>query len=140
MAVRFFNHDTRYRVRGRRKLRDWFDLVIREEGAKAGAINIILCQDDYLAELNFKYLKHKTLTDIITFPYEHPDGMLDGDIFISLPRVKENAKKYGTTTENELHRVMIHGILHLTGQGDKTDTEKGIMTRKEDMYLTFLEC
>ena len=117
--------------------------VIRKEKKKAGDINFIFCNDKLLLSLNKKFLKHDTLTDILTFQYGSPVGRdlksrpteVSGDIFISIPRVKENAKKYKATFENELLRVMIHGVLHLCGYKDKTKDEKKEMRTRENYYL-----
>jgi len=97
-------------------------------------LNIILCNDEYLHKLNLSFLNHDTLTDIITFDYTESD-IISGDIFISISRIKENANKYSLAIKEELHRVTIHGILHLCGYGDKTKREKEIMTSKENEYL-----
>ena len=110
---------------------DWINRVIVSEGFSAGQIDYIFCTDDYLLELNKDYLNHDTFTDIITFDYR--DGsIISGDIFISTDRVQDNAKKFDVEFSNELRRVMIHGILHLAGFGDKSKEEKDIMRLKED--------
>jgi rRNA maturation RNase YbeY len=116
------------------KLSDWIEAVITERGGKAGAINYIFCGDDYLHQMNVEYLDHDTLTDIITFPYE-AFPFVSGDMFISTERVADNAKDLDTTLTNELHRVIIHGILHLCGQGDKTDEEATEMRILEEWAL-----
>jgi len=108
--------------------------IIRKEKKKAGDITFTFCNDAFLLALNKKFLKHNTLTDIITFQY--PSRELSSEIFISIPRVKENAKKFNTSFENELHRIMIHGILHLCGYKDKTPGKKKEMRKKEDYYLS----
>lgn len=99
------------------------------------SVNYIFCSDDYLREINIQYLKHKTYTDIVTFNYGTTD-QIEGDIFISVDRVKENAQKFNTELETELHRVIIHGVLHLIGYSDKSKTEKALMREKEDTYLS----
>lgn len=99
-------------------------------------INIIFCTDAYLAKLNTKYLRHKTLTDIITFQYSTPEEPLEGDVFISIPRVRENCRKFNVPFETELSRVMVHGILHLLGYSDKSSVQKAKMQLKEDAYLS----
>ena len=104
----------------------------------AGDLNFILCDDNYLAELNFKYLRHKSLTDILTFTTDGEPGCLNGDIYISFPRVMENALKFKQKSADELHRVMIHGVLHLIGYNDSTKSEKQLMHSKEDYYLALL--
>lgn len=107
--------------------------VVRKEKEKVGDINFIFCGDKFLYLLNKKFLRHNSLTDIITFQY--PSKSLTGEIYISIPRVRENAKKYGVTFEGELHRVMIHGVLHLCGYKDRKKTDKKEMRAKEDFYL-----
>jgi len=113
----------------------WICKVITKEKFKEGTINYIFCNDDYLLEKNIKYLNHSTLTDIISFDYTI-GKIISGDIFISVERVKENAKIFKTNFIDELHRVMIHGILHYCGYNDKTENEKKLMRSKEDYYLS----
>ena len=110
--------------------------LIRREKKKAGDISFTFCDDNFLLALNKKFLKHRTLTDIITFQY--PSRELSAEIFISIPRVKENAKKFRVSFTNELHRVMIHGVLHLCGYKDKAAAKKKEMREKEDYYLNFI--
>jgi rRNA maturation RNase YbeY len=107
------------------------------EGKNPGTINIVLTNDNYLQGLNIKYLGHNTYTDIITFDYVEKET-INGDIFISLERVKENAQELGVSFKNEIHRVIIHGILHLLGYKDKTKLQKQDMRAKEDYYLSLL--
>lgn len=137
--INFFNENVSYIIRKKTELRKWIANTIEKEGKFAGNLNFILCDDDFLSEMNFKYLKHKTLTDIITFSYDDEQGLLSGDIFISLPRIKENAKKFSQKMEHELHRVMIHGALHLIGYNDSSPKEKVIMRDKEDFYLSLFQ-
>ncbi|WP_418497803.1 rRNA maturation RNase YbeY [Flagellimonas sp.] len=113
------------------KYSDWITRIFESESFVAGQIDYIFCTDDYLLELNKQYLNHDTLTDIITFDYTK-GKTISGDIFISTDRVKENADAFGVAFENELHRVMSHGLLHLMGYGDKTVEEKAEMRRKEE--------
>jgi probable rRNA maturation factor len=114
----------------------WIQKCILEEGKTYQAINFIFCSDAYLHEMNQTYLQHDTLTDVITFPYhESPEEPISGDVFISVERTQDNAVKYKTEERIELYRVMIHGILHLIGYGDKTPIQKKLMTEKEDYYL-----
>ena len=116
------------------RLRKWIADVCDGEGAKLDALNYVFCGDAYLLEINRQYLQHDYYTDIITFPsVEAP--LVGGDIFISTDRVKENAATYGSSYSNELRRVIIHGVLHLCGQGDKTEEEAAQMRRKEDQAL-----
>ncbi|HMR44062.1 MAG TPA: rRNA maturation RNase YbeY [Saprospiraceae bacterium] len=116
----------------------WITAVVEKESKKLGPITFIFCSDNYLHQLNVQYLRHDTLTDIITFPYgELPE--VSGDIFISVERVAENAKKYAATFEQELSRVMVHGVLHLCGYKDKTPAEQQQMRAKEDEMLLLKE-
>ena len=112
----------------------WIKKIIDERGGKAGAINYIFCRDDYLHQMNVEYLEHDTLTDIITFPYEH-FPLVSGDLFISTERVADNAADRKIGYAEELHRVIIHGILHLCGQGDKTEVEATEMRQLENWAL-----
>ena len=111
--------------------------LIKKEKKKAGNISFTFCDDKFLLALNKKFLKHNTLTDIITFQY--PTEELSSEIFISIPRVKENAKKFNASFENELRRVMIHGVLHLCGYKDKSPAAKKAMRNREDHYLKVLK-
>jgi probable rRNA maturation factor len=111
----------------------WIHRVAASEDKRIGAVSYIFCSDDYLIELNKEYLSHDTLTDIITFPYSKTP--IEGDIFISIDRVKDNAKDFGVPFEQELKRVLIHGILHLCGYGDKTKAQAAVMRQKEDAAL-----
>ncbi|WP_421823962.1 rRNA maturation RNase YbeY [Flagellimonas oceanensis] len=110
---------------------DWIDRIIQSEGFVAGQIDYIFCTDEYLLQLNQKYLNHDTLTDIITFDYTDAKT-ISGDIFISTDRVEDNAKEFQVDVLNELRRVMSHGILHLAGYGDKSDDEAKLMREKEE--------
>lgn len=115
----------------------WLSKVVVIESKKIGDINLIFCSDDYLLEVNRKYLDHDYYTDIITFDY-CVDDEINGDLFISIDRVLENAKKHTTAFSNELNRVVVHGVLHLIGYGDKSPDEKSLMTSKEDFYLEYV--
>jgi len=116
-------------------VQDWIQHAITNEHKVAGEISYIFCSDEYLHKINLEHLQHDTLTDIITFNYCE-DDLINSDIFISVDRVKENAKLFKVSFQNELSRVMIHGILHLVGYDDKTDEDKVLMRSKEDFYLT----
>ena len=117
------------------KLTDWVQFVLDQEGRELGEINYIFCDDDYLHEINVKQLKHNTLTDIISLDYSL-GNVISGDIYISYERVKENALKMEQKFTNELHRVMIHGVLHYCGYNDKGEDEIKEMRSKEDYYLS----
>ena len=115
----------------------WIEQVIALEKKRLSGISYIFCSDDYLHKLNVQYLDHDTLTDILTFPYNR--SPIEGDIFISIDRVKDNAQDLNISFENELHRVIIHGVLHLCGYLDETDEEEEMMRKKEDEALLLLE-
>jgi rRNA maturation RNase YbeY len=138
MAINFFNENTQFVLRDKRILRAWIKNAIELEGKIGRSLNFVFCDDDYLSELNIKYLKHNTLTDILTFPQEEKFNIISGDIFISIPRIKENALLYNVAFSEELHRVIIHGVLHLVGYKDSTKSEKAEMKGKEDFYLSKL--
>ena len=113
----------------------WLEKVVSNENKKLGEIVVIICKDDYLLEKNIKFLNHDTLTDVISFDYS-TDKNISGDIFISIDRVKENAKTYNVTFLKELDRVMVHGLLHLLGYNDKTKKDTKEMKNKENFYLS----
>lgn len=116
-------------------LRQWIEKVINSRQGKVGPINYIFCGDKYLHQINLEYLQHDTLTDIITFPYDH-FPKISGDLFISTERVADNAQELELPFREELHRVIIHGILHLCGQGDKTTAEANEMRQLEEWALS----
>ncbi len=126
--------DVSFSPKNKLSLRKWITNAINNEGKKCGEISYIYCSDNYILELNKSSLNHDYYTDIITFDYVE-DGVISGDLFISIDRVKDNAKTQGVSFEDELHRVMIHGVLHLCGYGDKSDQEEKQMRNKEDYYL-----
>ncbi|MGN0187056.1 MAG: rRNA maturation RNase YbeY [Paludibacteraceae bacterium] len=121
----------------RRATNAWIRAVAARYGKKVGDVAYIFCDDAKILEVNRQYLQHDYYTDIITFDYCEGDT-LHGDIFISLDTVRSNAAEYGATFDNELHRILIHGILHLCGQADKTPEARAEMTRKENDALTLL--
>jgi probable rRNA maturation factor len=126
--------ETRYNLKNKLKVRNWVKSILETEGKLPGDITYVFCNDEFLGSMNEKYLKHNTLTDIITFDYSEK-GKLSGDIFISIERVMENAGSFNTTLNQELGRVMAHGVLHLSGYRDKTPEDKKMMRGKEDFYL-----
>lgn len=136
-VIEFHTEEVDFELSRVELLKTWIQATIQNEGKNLQHITYIFCSDDYLHELNVQYLDHDTLTDIITFQYALlPD--VEGDIFISIDRIRENAVAFGVAFEEELHRVMIHGVLHLCGQGDKSPEEKKQMTNKENQALTML--
>ena len=130
-----FNYETDFKIDKPDLISTWITNAILEENNKLGEINYIFCDDAYLLKINQDYLNHDTFTDIISFDYTI-GKQINGDIYISVERVKENAKQFNTTFQDELHRVMIHGVLHYCGYKDKTEAEKKIMRSKEDYYLS----
>jgi len=135
--ILFFTEDIDYPVKAKTALRRWITRATHAEGFRVGEINFILCSDNYLLNINREYLHHDTYTDIVTFENNHPTRrIIGGDIFISVDRIRENARKYNVPERDELHRVMIHGVLHLCGYSDKKKEEKAVMTAKEDHYLS----
>jgi len=136
--IKYFREDTRFVFKGRRDNNEWIkDVIISESGKenfRAGDINIIFCSDDYLLDLNKKFLSHDFYTDIITFD-NCADKIISGDLFISIDRVRDNSKTYSSSFDEELHRVIVHGVLHLLGYKDKTKAQSKIMREKESFYL-----
>ncbi|MDQ1772962.1 rRNA maturation RNase YbeY [Labilibaculum sp. A4] len=120
-----------------KRLSEWINRVVVNNSFEIGEINYYFCSDNYLLEMNREHLNHDYFTDIITFDYTVAD-IVSGDLFISVDTVLDNAKEYGCEYLQELHRVMIHGVLHLMGIDDKTDEDQEIMTQKEDESLALL--
>jgi rRNA maturation RNase YbeY len=135
-AINFFEEDISFRLKDKNKVKNWVKASIAAEGYKLRELNYIFCSDSYLLQINQQYLNHDTYTDIVTFDNSEKDRVIEGDIFISIDRIRENAAKFGTGEVNELHRVIIHGALHLLGYQDKMAESKKIMTGKEDHYLS----
>lgn len=133
-----FNSETSFTLKNHKKLVKWIGDVISSEGFQVGEINYIFCNDSYLNKINQEFLNHDTFTDIISFDYTLGKEV-GGDIFISTERVLENAEKFNEVFENELYRVMIHGILHFMGYKDKTKKEKTLMRTKEDENIFILK-
>ena len=132
-----FNSETSFTLKNQKKLVKWIGDVISSEGFQVGEINYIFCDDSYLNKINQEFLNHDAFTDIISFDYTLGKEV-GGDIFISIERVLENAEEFNEVFENELHRVMIHGILHFIGYKDKTKKDKTLMRTKEDEKIFIL--
>ena len=132
-----FNSETSFTLKNQNKLVKWIGDVVSSEGFQVGEINYIFCDDSYLNKINQEFLNHDTFTDVISFDYTLGKEV-GGDIFISIERVLENAEKFNEVFENELHRVMIHGILHFIGYKDKTKKDKTLMRTKEDEKIFIL--
>jgi rRNA maturation RNase YbeY len=134
-SIQFFYDDVGFRLKGIRSIKLWIESTIKAEGKQLANISVIFCTDAILLQINTNYLHHKTLTDIITFDFTE-ENTLDGEIYISIERVKENAMKFHTSFDLELNRVLIHGVLHLIGYSDKTSAQKRVMRKKENQYLS----
>jgi probable rRNA maturation factor len=139
-SINFFAQDIKFNLKDKNALCGWIAVTAKKEGYKIEALNYIFCSDKFLHRLNEQFLHHDDYTDVITFDLSTPvhkpkTPNLQGEIFISIERVKENAKLFKTTFQNELHRVMIHGVLHLMGYKDKTKSDKAAMRKKENYYL-----
>jgi probable rRNA maturation factor len=138
-SIHFFTEDVNYVIKQKRILKEWLLSVIEDEHYALQELNFILCSDEYLLNLNQQFLDHDTYTDVITFDNSEQPKTVTGDTFISLDRVKENAATVKVLVKEELHRVMVHGTLHLLGYKDKSKAAKGQMTSKEDHYLGLLK-
>lgn len=132
-----FNFENDFKLNNQKRLLVWLETTIKTEGYKLGDINYIFCNDEYLHKINVEFLNHDTLTDIISFDYS-VGKILHGDIYISTERVGDNAGDFSVDFEDELHRVMIHGILHYCGYKDKSKDEAAMMRSKENHYLALL--
>jgi len=135
-TINFFAEETDFKPKEKQKIRQWVLDTTKSEGfKKITELNFIFCSDAYLLEINKQYLQHDTFTDIVTFDSSEDDDIIAGDIFISIDRIQENASKFKVAERDELHRVIIHGVLHLCGYPDKKPEDKKLMTSKEDEYL-----
>lgn len=134
-AIHFFSEDTDSEVTLQAERQHWLADTITKEGSELGPISIIICSDEYLHKMNVEYLEHDDLTDVITFDYSE-GKRCSGDIFLSIDRITENAVANKVTPENELSRVMVHGVLHLLGYKDKTPEDAAEIRSKEDYYLS----
>ena len=132
-----FNYETDFELEDEERYSQWLSAVILSESKKEGEINYIFCDDDYLHKINVEYLNHDDLTDIISFDYS-VGNELHGDIFISVERVKDNALDFEVSFEEELKRVIVHGILHYCGYKDKTDEDAVLMREKEEEKMKLL--
>ena len=133
--IHFFSEKVRFKPRNQKKLRTWLIKVAKVHGRPVESLNYVFCSDGYLFEINKSYLGHKTLTDIISFEFENPEGV-EGEIYISVPRVRENAANYKVGFDHELRRVLVHGLLHLLGFKDKSAPQKARMRAEEEASLS----
>ena len=130
-----FNYLDKFQLANEQEVRAWLEFVLDEEDRELGEVSYIFCDDDYLYDINVKHLKHNTLTDIISFDYSL-GKVVSGDIYISVERVDENARDLGIEFDVELHRIMVHGMLHYIGYKDKSESQRKTMRKKEDYYLS----
>lgn len=138
-TINFFSEDTDFSISDINisSIQSWITQVIQLERQELIALNFIFCSDTYLHQINLEYLNHDTLTDVITFPYS-TSPKIEGDIFISIDRIKENTSLFQTSFQQELYRIMIHGVLHLCGYTDKDKESKDQMSLKENEALQLL--
>jgi rRNA maturation RNase YbeY len=132
----FNSADLSFKLDSMPAVRNWIIQAVKSEGKSVDELAFVFCTDEFLHTLNVQYLKHDTYTDIITFDYTNSSTAIAGELYISLDRICDNALKYDVSAEDELHRVMIHGVLHLCGFSDKSSNKKRIMSNKEDFYLS----
>lgn len=139
MAVRYYQEDCRYRLPQKRRTARWLAEVAESEGYRLGELTYVFCSARQLLEMNRRYLGHDYFTDVITFDYSDRKGerVVSGDVFIDVETVRDNARLYGATALGEMRRVVVHGLLHLCGQKDKTPRANKQMHRKEDKYLEY---
>lgn len=133
--INFHSESIDFKVQNPIKTKRWLKSVIETEGFELGEINYVFCDDEYLHKINVEYLDHDTLTDIITFDNSEDEEIIEGDIFVSIERITDNANDFKTNFEHEFRRVIVHGILHLCGYYDKTDEDEKQMRAKEDHYI-----
>ena len=138
MSIHFSTVNSSFVLDEEKKITDWIKFIIKKNNCRVGEIGYLFCDDEYLLEVNRKYLNHDTYTDIITFDYVS-GNLVSGDIMISVDRIRDNAKLFSVPFEQELLRVIIHGIHHLLGQGDKTEEEAAAMRKKENDSLALWE-
>jgi probable rRNA maturation factor len=131
----FFNEDIDFKFQHKMLTKRWLKKVAETEGFKVNNLNYIFCTDEYLHKINIEYLAHDTYTDIITFDNSEDEDTIEGDIFVSIERVKENAQELSNSFDEEFKRVLVHGLLHLCGYHDHTDEEEAEMRALESKYL-----
>jgi probable rRNA maturation factor len=135
-SIRFFSEEINFKLHHPFKTSSWIKLVIQKEKKTLASLSYIFCSDSHLLNLNETYLKHSTFTDIITFDFTDHTKEINGEIYISIERVTENARKFKTSFDEELHRVIIHGVLHLVGYNDNNSSKKAQIRKKEEAYLS----
>lgn len=139
MAILFFEEDIKFSLNQKNKYKKWLKEVADRENYKIKELNYIFCSDEYLYQINQQYLNHHTYTDIITFDNSEEAKLIEGDVFISIERIKENALREKNSFEKEMLRVMSHGLLHLMGYKDKNPKDKILMSQREDESISLFE-
>ncbi len=138
MPILFFTHEIKFTLKQKSLLKPWIENVLKQHKKKLNSLTYVFCSDDYLLEINQGFLQHDFYTDIITFDYSSKTEV-ESEIYISIDRVKENASVLKVPFEQELHRVMVHGVLHLCGMKDKTKAQQADMRAEEDKQLKQLK-
>lgn len=133
--IRFFKEDTSFELPEKHKVKTWLKSIVIQEGKQIGELSYIFCSDEYLLQVNREYLDHDYYTDIITFDNAEEEEQIEGDIFVSIDRVRDNASTLQVPFEIELRRVLAHGVLHLCGYKDKSSDEEQLMRAKENFYI-----
>ncbi|ARS37039.1 rRNA maturation RNase YbeY [Pontibacter actiniarum] len=134
--IEFFSEDIEFELENPEQVSEWIATVIEQHDYELSNLTYVFCSDNYLHQINLEYLDHDTLTDIITFDNADEEGIIEGDIFISVDRVRDNAQDHHTSFTDEMHRVLIHGVLHLLGYKDKSEEEETLMRKEEDSSLS----
>ena len=137
--IHFFIEDVSFSLDRKNELSSWLKNILSTHNLHLKSLNYIFCSDEYLADINCKYLNHDYFTDIITFDNSESSDEIEGDIFISIERVRENSESIGTGFYQELYRVVVHGLLHLIGFDDRTEADKLLMREREETYLSLLK-
>lgn len=139
MPIHFFTEEPLvFSLDQEEKISSWLENIIAEHSHRVKSLSYIFCNDDFILNVNKKYLKHDYFTDVITFDQSEVDSEIEGDIFISIDTVRSNAEKFKTDSQDELHRVMVHGLLHLLGMNDKSEEEIVAIRGEEDKHLKIL--
>ncbi len=140
MAIKYYHDQSTYRFTSRRVINRWLKDIAQHEGYRLVDLGVIFCSSERLLAMNKEFLQHDYLTDIITFDDSDLDGgVVAGELYIDVETVEDNAREYSTTALREMHRILAHGVLHLTGQGDKSEVDAREMRRKEEYYLAQLD-
>ncbi len=139
MAINFFSEDVKFNLPEKNRRKNWLKSLAKSENFRIGELNYIFCSDDYLYQINTEYLNHRTYTDIITFDNSEENQVIEGDIFISIDRVRENASKHQQEETSELSRVISHGLFHLMGYKDKSKEQSAIMRSQENLAIKLYE-